>query len=264
MRNLGKRAVYVGIPASSSRDRSATLMKMAGRLVGKTKNSAKRRASLLHEANADINNAQLLFIFSRGSPIRNQPARPVLEPAIEFQPNRERISDEIAQATKAQLDGKQGDATLHLKRAGMAGRNAAQGWFTNPANGWAQNAPSTIKRKLAKATGVSSKQRAEAMAVLSGIEGPMPNVGENTALDAINTPGIDTGSMYRAITYVIGDDAGPADESTKNYADTPKEEHQAVEVSDLGKEGLNAIRDAIVGSAEGAGEAIADTGEALL
>jgi hypothetical protein len=113
-----KMASYVGIPAEKS--------------------SRKRQK---------VNNAELLFIHTKGSPIRGIPARPVLDPAIAADGNRQAIAHELAESAKAILENNPTQATARLRRAGQAGQNAARAWFTDSRNNWAPNAPSTIRRK---------------------------------------------------------------------------------------------------------------------
>jgi hypothetical protein len=112
-----------------------------------------------------INNAELLFIFSNGSPVRNIPARPVIEPAIKA--NRQYINVELEKASVAALNDDPEGVMQSLNRAGMVAANAAKQWFFDARNGWAPNTPETIRAK-------GSSQ-----------------------------PGIDTGAMRRAITYVL-------------------------------------------------------------
>lgn len=114
-----------------------------------------------------IGNAALLYVQTHGSPARNIPARPVIEPAIAADGNREQISGELAEAAKAHLEGSPEQTDLHLRRAGMAGRNASVNWFTDARNNWAPNRPSTIRRKKS------------------------------------DRPLIDTGALRRSLTYVV-------------------------------------------------------------
>lgn len=195
LKTIGRSAACVGIPASSSRDRSNHLIAMA---VRSTKGS-KRSAKLLKSATEDVNNAELLYVFSKGSPAKRIPPRPVIEPAIEADGNKQPIARELAGSMKAGLDGDRSKVTQQLKRAGIAGQNAARGWFTDSRNGWPQNAPSTIRKKLGPLAG---KRKKDALGILDAQRGATPLVGM-TALDSINTPGIDTGAMRQAITYVV-------------------------------------------------------------
>lgn len=155
IKQASRQAVYVGIPDSSSRVKSDVLRQISGR----------GRARKATGAAKQVSNAELLWIQSKGSPLKGIPARPVLEPAIEA--NKQQIAAELAGALRSTLAGNQGEAERYLNRAGMAGRNAARRWFFDPRNGWKKNAASTIARK-------GSSQ-----------------------------PLIDTGAMRNAITYVV-------------------------------------------------------------
>lgn len=115
------------------------------------------------ELGEKINNAELAYIHTNGSPIRNIPARPFIEPGIESK--KEQIGEKFGQAIKNGLTGK--DPIPELEKAGMIGQNAARGWFTNPANNWPPNSPKTIAKK------------------------------------GSNKPLIDTAEMRKSITYVV-------------------------------------------------------------
>lgn len=93
----------------------------------------------------DITNAELLYIHTNGSPANNIPPRPVVEPAI--QDSKEEISTLLKEAILKALEGDTGGAMAGMERAGTQGENAVKGWFTNPKNGWAENAESTKKKK---------------------------------------------------------------------------------------------------------------------
>jgi hypothetical protein len=148
------------------------------------------------DQNHEVTNAGLLFIHTNGSPLRHIPARPVIEPSIEA--NHESIEQGLHATASFVLDGNIAEANTMLKKVGTLGANGAKKWFTDPRNGWRQNSPETIRRKLAKLTG---KRLRKALDVLNSVNEPMPLVG-NSALDEINTPLIDTGQMRRSITHV--------------------------------------------------------------
>lgn len=180
--NLGRTAAYVGVPSASSRERSEQLLGMAGQTSSKRKKARLRKA-----AEEDVTNAELLFIFSKGSPKRNQPARPVLEPAVQAEGNREPISRELAGMAKAALDGDRDKQLRQAKRAALAGQNAARGWFTDSRNGWQPLAESTKRGRLSRMT---KAQRAEA---------------EGLGNDAF-TPGVDTGAMRASIIGIVSEE----------------------------------------------------------
>jgi hypothetical protein len=133
----------------------------------------------------EINNASLLWLLSKGSPLRNIPATPILEPAVEN--SKKLTAPELAAAAKAILDSKPSEATVHLKRAGQIAVNAAKRMFTD--NDWPPNAPSTIARKMSKS---AKKQLAAGkITYTEAAEGVLRNV--------------DSGQLRRAITYVLAE-----------------------------------------------------------
>lgn len=135
-------AAYVGVPSTSTAARSEQLTRMANQ------GSSKKHKKLANKAaQNDINNAELLFIHTMGSPIRHIPPRPVLQPAVEFADNMAKINNELMLSMQARLRANPEEAVRRMKRAALAGQNAARGWFTNPNNHWAPNAPSTVARK---------------------------------------------------------------------------------------------------------------------
>lgn len=116
LQSLTKVAVYVGVPAANT-----------------------------SRTGADINNAELLYIHTHGSPLRNIPARPVIEPALKA--NKDKIMTEYSKAVSAAAEGNDGELMSALTRTGLAGENAARDWFTDPRNEWEPNSPKTIARK---------------------------------------------------------------------------------------------------------------------
>lgn len=143
--DLTRKKVYVGIPAAKA-----------------ARNRRQKRQP--------INNAELMYIHTNGSLLKHIPPRPVIEPAIQDPVNLEQIADEFKLAGVAALDGKPELVTRQLNLAGTVAENAARGWFTNPKNGWAPNAPSTIRRK------------------------------------GSSRPLIDTGQLRKAITHVVSEE----------------------------------------------------------
>ena len=103
-----------------------------------------------------INNASLMFVFSKGSPLKKIPARPWLEPAIKL--NKDLISPHLGAAAKAVLNHDPVRAERELRLAGPVAANAAKRWPTDPRNGWKPNAPATIRRKGSDRPGVDTGQ----------------------------------------------------------------------------------------------------------
>jgi hypothetical protein len=109
--------------------------------VGVAENSSERK----DDKGAPVNNAELLFIHTNGSPIKGIPPRPVLEPAITR--NKERISEALRKAVDAAVYGNKGAILPALEAAGMDGQNIARKFFTDSTNGFAPNKPATTERK---------------------------------------------------------------------------------------------------------------------
>lgn len=114
-----------------------------------------------------VGNAQLAFIHTEGSPLKNIPARPILQPAITDEGNKSLIAKQLGAAATATLSGKPEEAHQDLERAGLVAENAVKRWFVNPKNHWAPNAAATIARK------------------------------------GSNRPLIDTGQLRRNVTHVV-------------------------------------------------------------
>jgi hypothetical protein len=119
--DLSKMQVYVGIPESE--------------------------AARPKKKGETINNAQLMYIHTNGSPLKGIPARPVIEPSIEAPDNKASIAALLKQAAQSALAGKRTDVLKFLRLAGMDAQNRVRAWFVDPRNHWAPNAPSTIARK---------------------------------------------------------------------------------------------------------------------
>jgi hypothetical protein len=109
-------------------------------LVGVTQGTATRRKDL-------VTNAELMYIHSNGSPARHIPIRKVIEPAIAADGTHQAISAELKEAAIAKFHDNDLDMLVHLRRAGIIGRNASVAWFTDPRNNWPPNKPATIKAK---------------------------------------------------------------------------------------------------------------------
>ena len=139
---MTKTSAYVGVPAAGSSTRTSMLLGMAAKT-----NSKKKQAKLKKAAFGDVTNAELLFIHSNGSPINRIPARPVLQPAIQADGNKQKIAKEITDSMRLRLAGDAEGAVKKMQRAALAGQNVARAWFTDGRNGWAPNKPATIARK---------------------------------------------------------------------------------------------------------------------
>lgn len=146
-------------------------------LVGVSESNTSRQEN-------QITNAQLMFIHTNGSPLHGIPARPVIEPAIQADGNREQITDQLAAAAQTVLQGNPVSAVKYLRLAGQAGENVSREWFTDSRNNWPPNSPATIAAKEKKMT---AESKASALA----------------AGNPLTRPLIDTGQLRKSIIYVV-------------------------------------------------------------
>lgn len=105
-------------------------------LVGVPEQNASR-------AGETINNAELAYTMSHGSPLKNIPARPIIEPVLEK--NKDQITKMFKAAGEKALDNK--DIKNEYEKIGMFAKNAVIKNFTDPDNGWSPNSPVTIRKK---------------------------------------------------------------------------------------------------------------------
>jgi hypothetical protein len=139
---LTKKHILVGVPATSVMDRKRELLDLSQRLGKKRRARVEKMALTMA-----VNNAELLYIHTNGSPLHNIPPRPVIEPALEDKENQQRILPELKLAAQAAMKGDKTTVDRQLGLAATEAVNAAKGWFTNSKNGWAPNAPGTIRAK---------------------------------------------------------------------------------------------------------------------
>jgi hypothetical protein len=136
-------------------------------LVGITEDHAARKEP-------GINNAQLLALHTKGSPLQKIPARPVIEPAIEASGNKEQIAEQLGIAAQLVLDQNVPGAHAQLQKTALLGQSVARGWFRDPRNNWPPNSPATVRAKMRKMT---TKQVFEAVDEGTPITRPMIDTG---------------------------------------------------------------------------------------
>lgn len=89
-----------------------------------------------------ITNAELMFIHTNGSPARNIPKRPTIEPTIDE--NKAKITEKFKNAVNKILQNK-GDGKDDLEKLGLWIVNKVKARFGS--DELAENAPSTIAKK---------------------------------------------------------------------------------------------------------------------
>ena len=168
LRNLKSRRILVGIPEENgSRDdegiNNAQLLYILSHGVRRKSMRAEMQPKL--DAGMKYSAAYQLYIMSHGSPLWQIPPRPVLEPALEA--HADAIGKLFAAVIRAACKGDEEATQRAIHRCGMAAQNYCRDWFTDPRNGWPPNSPVTIMLKKSA------------------------------------RPMIDTGTMRKAITYVV-------------------------------------------------------------
>ena len=86
-----------------------------------------------------------MYIQAHGSPLWHIPPRPLLEPAVRAY--KKQISTRLKKAFIAAINGDKAETEHWFDSAGMYAAKQAYNWFEDPRNGWAPNAPSTIRKK---------------------------------------------------------------------------------------------------------------------
>lgn len=140
-------------------------------LIGIPEGGEEESAEASGDEKDKISNVELAFIMTYGSPLKKIPPRPFIEPALTSSKAQKKIVREIGNAVKQALNGDLSGAMASMEKAGMAGQSAVQesmGGTPPP------NSPSTAKRK--------EKKHGSAVTL------------------------IDTGSLRKAITYVVEGD----------------------------------------------------------
>lgn len=168
LRRLKSRQIYVGIPEKKAAREgepinNAQLLYILSH--GVRKKSMREEMQPKIDAGMKYSAAYQLYIMSHGSPLWHIPPRPVLESALEA--HADAIGKLFQAVIKAACRGDEAAMQKAMNICGMAARNYCRGWFTDPRNGWPPNSPLTIKLKKS--------------------ERPM----------------VATGTMRKAITYVI-------------------------------------------------------------
>lgn len=133
-----------------------------------------------------LNNVQLAYLMSQGSPVNKMPARPFIEPAIEQEDVLNNISEQFARAFDAAMQGDMNGVYAALSNAGIYGSNAVKEYMGSGA--LAPNAPITINGGWMR-NKVSGK--------------PVHVKGKGSS-----APLIDTGSLRSSVTYVIKEGGG--------------------------------------------------------
>ncbi len=170
LENLKKRRIMVGIPEKDPARQGEEITNAQLLYIlshGVRAKSMRQEMQPRIDAGMKYSAAYQLYIMSHGSPLWHVPPRPVLEPAIEA--HKDGISTLFKAVIKAACKNDETALQNAIIMLGETATGYCRDWFSDPRNGWAPNSPITIKRK--------------------GSARPL----------------VDTGTMRKAITYVVRD-----------------------------------------------------------
>lgn len=154
LRTLTMQSVLVGIPSGPSRDESG------------------------------VTNAQIGYIHENGSPKRNIPPRPFLEPGI--RKAHDAVVRQLRDAAQAALKGNAAGVNSSLERAGIVAANSVRAMFAD--NDWEPLAESTLNRRPVLARDDEGK--------------PIKH-GKSRQERGATNPLIDSAQLRKAVTHVV-------------------------------------------------------------
>jgi len=193
IKSISGMEVLVGIPEDSSK-REEGMVTNAQLIMYHTKGVQSKKSSQGIEGNEDTSTqygvAQSVYITAKGSPLWKLPPRPIIEPALEAQGNRERIQEDLKLAAKEMLDGKSTEAINALHVAGIDAVNMIKDWFIDPRNNWPLATDATVQASINRKYKSKRKRAAKMDAYKAGKEGSKQLL-------------VDTGQMRNAITYIV-------------------------------------------------------------
>ncbi|MGO4496418.1 hypothetical protein AB4114_11030 [Paenibacillus sp. 2RAB27] len=149
LKELAGKQVYVGVPEGSENNRPTVSGDITNAELLYIHTHGVRRKAMRDEMNPKVeagmkySKAYQMYLQTHGSPLWHSPPRPVIEPAIQY--NKDIIAKQLRKVLEAVLNGQNPDQELH--KVGLLGQNVVRDWFTNPSNGWAANAESTVQMK---------------------------------------------------------------------------------------------------------------------
>lgn len=170
LEELKNRDILVGIPQEKASRRGEGLTNAElGFLLseGVRAEPMRREMAEAQKQGATYSQARDAYLMEHGDPMWHIPPRPFLQPSIEA--NIDKLTSQQTKIVKAALDGKPAAAKIEMQKLGLLAQSIVKGWFTDPRNGWAPNAPATIQAK------------------------------------GSDRPNIDSGQMRNSITYVVRD-----------------------------------------------------------
>lgn len=151
LKALEKRSTYVGVPQATTQDRKGDSPKITNAELlyihthGARKISIRKAMARMKKSDSLPSFAHQMHLWTHGSALYVTPPRPVLAPALKA--NRKEIGRGFQRIYMAAARGDEAALEEATTWTGLKAQNACRKWFRDPRNGWAKNAPRTIKAK---------------------------------------------------------------------------------------------------------------------
>lgn len=189
LKGLADIDVLVGVPEENTR-RDDEEITNAELINIHTHGVASQSIKQSKKKGVKYNAALSTYITSKGSPLWRIPPRPLIEPALEADGNKQRIEEDLKIVVQCMLDGNKKGVARALNKAGIDGVNIIRDWFEDPRNNWPPVSDRTVMAGIKKRY-KSKKKRKESMEKYKSGE-----AGIKQLL-------VDTGQMRSAMSYVV-------------------------------------------------------------
>lgn len=146
IKSLKAQTVFVGVPEEETgrEDEAVTNSQLAFLHTNGVRSASMRNE--MNDSGLPYSQAFQAYIADKGSPLWKIPPRPILEPALEHEPNRALIQEQMGKVVQGYAKSNE-DGMKELEKLGMLAQGIVRDWFDNPANKWPPNAESTIEAK---------------------------------------------------------------------------------------------------------------------
>lgn len=146
IKKLKENTVYVGVPEEKGarKDDGVTNAELTFLHTNGVRSASMRNE--MNDSGLPYSKAFQAYIADKGSPLWRIPPRPILEPAMEHEPNQKLIKEQMAIVINA-FAKSEADGRRELEKLGLLGQQIARDWFDHPDNRWPPNAPYTIAKK---------------------------------------------------------------------------------------------------------------------
>lgn len=151
LEHLSKQQLLVGIPEAKTVRENQGINNAT--LAYTLEHGVKKKSE---EKGGDFQGAFAAYLHEKGDPLWRIPPRPFLEPAIEA--HMPEIQKAQAFILNKALAGQTDQVDFNINRLGLSLQKWVKAWFVDSRNGWAPNAPRTIKKKGSDRPNIDTSQ----------------------------------------------------------------------------------------------------------